>query len=115
VLSLIGVIYTGADRVRALSAYGTVMGLAAVGGQLIGGVLVQANLAGAGWRSCFLINVPVGLAAPGLPPARRTTAPPPEPAPAGATAAQRPDVVARSNPSGTYAQPPPRVTGCRPS
>ena len=63
VLSIIGVVYTGADRVRALSAYGMVMGLAAVGGQLIGGVLVQANIAGLGWRSCFLINVPIGVVA----------------------------------------------------
>jgi MFS family permease len=39
------------------------MGLAAVGGQLIGGVLVQADIAGLGWRSCFLINVPIGLLA----------------------------------------------------
>ena len=58
VLSIIGVVYTGADRVRALSVYGIVLGLAAVGGQLIGGVLVQADIAGLGWRSCFLINVP---------------------------------------------------------
>ncbi len=63
VLSLIDVLYTGTDRVRALSAYGMVMGLAAVGGQLIGGVLVQANIAGLGWRSCFLINVPIGVLA----------------------------------------------------
>ena len=40
-------------------------GCAAVGGQLIGGVLVQADIAGLGWRSCFLINVPIGLIAPG--------------------------------------------------
>ena len=38
-------------------------GFAAVGGQLIGGVLVQADIAGLGWRSCFLINVPIGLVA----------------------------------------------------
>ena len=63
VLSIIGVLYTGADRARALSAYGMVMGLAAVGGQLIGGVLVQADIAGLGWRSCFLINVPIGALA----------------------------------------------------
>ena len=63
VLSLIGVLYSGEDRVRALSVYGTVMGLAAVGGQLIGGVLMAANPAGLGWRSCFLINVPIGVAA----------------------------------------------------
>lgn len=52
VLSIIGVQYTGPDRIRALSLYGTVMGLAAVGGQLIGG-LMAANVAGLGWRSCF--------------------------------------------------------------
>src|SRR6185503_3118627 len=68
VLSIIGVAYTGPDRVRALSIYGIVLGLAAVGGQLVGGVLVQADVAGLGWRSCFLINVPVGLAALALAP-----------------------------------------------
>src|SRR5436190_19384847 len=68
VLSIIGVAYTGADRARALTAYGLVMGLAAVGGQLIGGLLVQADIAGLGWRTCFLINVPIGLTALALAP-----------------------------------------------
>jgi EmrB/QacA subfamily drug resistance transporter len=63
VLSIIGVVYSGPDRVRAISIYGIVLGLAAVGGQLIGGVLVQADIAGLGWRSCFLINVPIGALA----------------------------------------------------
>ena len=63
VLSIIGVAYRGPDYVRALSVYGVVLGLAAVGGQLIGGALVETDLAGLGWRWCFLINVPVGLAA----------------------------------------------------
>jgi EmrB/QacA subfamily drug resistance transporter len=63
VLSLIGVIYSGPDRVRALSVYGTVMGLAAVGGQLIGGALIAADPAGLSWRTCFLINLPIGIAA----------------------------------------------------
>jgi EmrB/QacA subfamily drug resistance transporter len=63
VLSIIGVLYTGSDRAKALSAYAMSMGLAAAGGQLIGGALVQANIAGLGWRSCFLINVPVGAVA----------------------------------------------------
>ena len=63
ILSIIGTIYSGADRARALTAYGLVMGLAAVSGQLIGGLLVQADIAGLGWRSCFLINLPIGLAA----------------------------------------------------
>ena len=68
VLSIIGVLYRGVDRAKALSAYGMVMGLAAVLGQLIGGALVQANPAGLGWRSCFLINVPIGALALALAP-----------------------------------------------
>src|SRR3954465_7591488 len=63
VLAIIGGASPGPDRVRALSVYGIVLGLAAVGGQLVGGVLVQADVAGLGWRSCFLINVPIGIAA----------------------------------------------------
>jgi EmrB/QacA subfamily drug resistance transporter len=63
VLAIIGVTYRGNDYVRALSLYGVALGLAAVGGQLIGGVLVETDLAGLAWRSCFLINVPIGLAA----------------------------------------------------
>jgi EmrB/QacA subfamily drug resistance transporter len=63
VLAIIGVLYDGADRAKALAAYGMSMGLAAVSGQLIGGILVQVNPAGLGWRSCFLINIPIGVLA----------------------------------------------------
>jgi MFS family permease len=63
VLSIIGILYTGAHRIRAISVYGMVMGLAAVGGQLIGGLLIGADLAGWGWRTVFWINVPIGAAA----------------------------------------------------
>src|SRR6516165_9309829 len=44
VLAIIGVLFTGPERVRAISMYGIVLGLAAVGGQLIGGALIQANV-----------------------------------------------------------------------
>jgi EmrB/QacA subfamily drug resistance transporter len=63
VLAIIGVAYQGSERVRALTLYGMVLGFAAAGAQLIGGALVQADIAGAGWRTVFLINLPVGLAA----------------------------------------------------
>jgi EmrB/QacA subfamily drug resistance transporter len=63
ILSIIGVAYTGRDRVRAISVYGMVMGLAAVGGQLVGGLLIDANVAGLGWRAIFWVNVPIGIAA----------------------------------------------------
>jgi EmrB/QacA subfamily drug resistance transporter len=63
ILSIITVTYEGSERVRALKAYALTMGLAAVSGQLIGGLLVRADVLGLGWRSCFLINIPIGAAA----------------------------------------------------
>lgn len=63
VLSMIGVLYTGANRVKAITAYGLVMGLSAAGGQVVGGLLIEADIAGSAWRTIFLINVPVGLGA----------------------------------------------------
>ncbi|WP_433057801.1 MFS transporter [Dactylosporangium sp. CS-033363] len=47
----------------AFAAFGPVMGLSAVCGPILAGVLVDADLFGTGWRMIFLINVPVGLAA----------------------------------------------------
>ncbi len=66
VLAILGVAYDGADRLKALTAYAMTLGIAAVSGQLIGGVLIQLDPAGLDWRSCFLVNVPVGLAALGF-------------------------------------------------
>jgi len=63
VLGIINTAYTGARRARAYSAYGIAIGLGAVFGQLIGGLLIRADIAGLGWRSIFLINVPIGVAA----------------------------------------------------
>ncbi|HEU5391745.1 MAG TPA: MFS transporter [Streptosporangiaceae bacterium] len=63
ILSILGVVYSGPARVRAISVYGMVMGLAAVSGQLIGGVLIRTDLGGLGWRAIFWINVPFGVAA----------------------------------------------------
>ena len=62
-LATIGVVYEGEDRVRAITAYGLVAGVAAVSGQLIGGALISADLLGLGWRAVFLVNLPVGAAA----------------------------------------------------
>ncbi|MFR9776556.1 MFS transporter [Micromonospora sp. MS34] len=63
VLAIINTVYTGDRRSRAFSAYGVAVGLGAVFGQLIGGLLIRADVAGLGWRSIFLINVPIGAAA----------------------------------------------------
>ncbi len=79
VLSILGTTYTGPARVKAISVYGMVMGIAAVGGQLLGGVLIAANVDGLGWRVIFWINVPIGIAALALArrlvPESRATAP----------------------------------------
>ena len=63
VLAIIGVAYPGPARVRAITMYGMVMGLAAAGGQLLGGLAIALNPFGLGWRVVFLVNVPVGLVA----------------------------------------------------
>ncbi|MDQ2848166.1 MAG: MFS transporter [Actinomycetota bacterium] len=63
VLAIIGTVYSGARRGRAFAAYGFAMGIAGVLGQLLGGALISADLAGLGWRIIFLINLPIGLLA----------------------------------------------------
>ena len=51
--------YAGGQRVTALSAWGALGAAGAAAGVLLGGVLTTWL----GWRSVFLINVPVGAAA----------------------------------------------------
>ncbi|MFF1505969.1 MFS transporter [Streptomyces sp. NPDC058326] len=61
VLSLIQRHFTGERRARALSAYSAVLATGAAAGQVVGGVLVSADLFGTGWRPVFLVNVPIGV------------------------------------------------------
>jgi MFS family permease len=51
----------GREHSRALGLYGAIGGLAFVIGQVLGGLLVSLDFAGTGWRSVFLINLPIGL------------------------------------------------------
>jgi EmrB/QacA subfamily drug resistance transporter len=62
ILSIIQVTFQGQARVVALGIFATVIGFAAVFGQLLGGFLIQLNLAGLAWRPIFLVNVPIGIA-----------------------------------------------------
>jgi len=57
---LIRAMFAGAERAKALGAIGPVMGLAAVGGPVLGGVLTHADLFGSSWRAVFLVNLPLG-------------------------------------------------------
>ncbi|MFF4099537.1 MFS transporter [Streptomyces sp. NPDC001903] len=59
VLATIQATTRGPRRARAMSLYGATAGLSMVAGQILGGVLVAADVAGFGWRSVFLVNVPV--------------------------------------------------------
>jgi MFS family permease len=63
VLAILSTVYAGTRRGRAFAAYGLAMGIAGVLGQLLGGALIQADIGGSGWRSIFLLNVPVGILA----------------------------------------------------
>ncbi len=62
VFSLIQRHFEGPARARALGRYAAVIAGGVVAGQILGGVLVDANLWGTGWRPIFFINVPLGLA-----------------------------------------------------
>lgn len=46
---------------KVFGTFGPVMGLSAIAGPLIGAWLIEADIAGVGWRSIFLVNVPLGL------------------------------------------------------
>ena len=61
VLSTLQALYTPKERAPIYGIVGGVSGLAAVVGPLLGGFLITADLAGSGWRSIFLLNVPVGI------------------------------------------------------
>ncbi|GAA1677249.1 MFS transporter [Fodinicola feengrottensis] len=61
-IGLIRAMFDGTEMARALGSIGPVMGLAAVCGPLLGGVLTHADLFGSSWRMVFLVNVPLGIA-----------------------------------------------------
>jgi EmrB/QacA subfamily drug resistance transporter len=61
VMSTIQATRMGDQRARALGIYGATAALAALAGQVLGGALLTANLAGANWRPIFLVNIPIGL------------------------------------------------------
>jgi EmrB/QacA subfamily drug resistance transporter len=62
-LGMIKEMFPPQEVAKAFGAFGPVMGLSAVGGPILAGFLVDANLFGWGWRTIFAINVPIGAAA----------------------------------------------------
>lgn len=61
VFSMIQVLFPPERRPQAFGALGAVIGISTTIGQLVGGLLISANLAGSGWRPVFYVNVPVGV------------------------------------------------------
>ncbi|MFI5817688.1 MFS transporter [Streptomyces rishiriensis] len=55
-------LFQGKERGAAFGMYGAVAGFASAIGLLLGGLLTDADLFGWGWRSVFLVNVPVAAA-----------------------------------------------------
>ncbi|MFG3171472.1 MFS transporter [Streptomyces sp. NPDC048200] len=60
---ILGATWPRAQIGKAYSLFGPVMGLSAVGGPILAGLLIDADLAGLGWRPMFLINLVLGGAA----------------------------------------------------
>ena len=59
ILATIHVCLKGHSHSRAIGLYSSIGGLSFIIGQVLGGFLVHANIAGSEWRSIFLINLPV--------------------------------------------------------
>lgn len=61
ILTTLHVTLKGSAHARAISLYGGIGGIAFIVGQMGGGWLVSADIAGLGWRNAFFINVPICL------------------------------------------------------
>src|SRR5580692_8998873 len=61
VLAIIQINFTGDERAKALGIFGSVIGIAAVAGQILGGTLLAVDVWGLEWRPIFLVNVPLVL------------------------------------------------------
>lgn len=61
VLSIIQRTFPGAARIKAMSMFTAVVAGGSAVGQVLGGLLVSADLFHTTWRPAFLINVPVGV------------------------------------------------------
>lgn len=62
ILATLHVTLKGTAHAKAISLFGGIGGIAFIVGQMGGGWLVSADIAGLGWRNAFFINVPICLA-----------------------------------------------------
>ncbi|MFA1538668.1 MFS transporter [Actinomadura monticuli] len=62
-IGMIKQMFAAKEMGAAFAMFGPVMGLSSVGGPVLAGWLIDADLFGTGWRMIFLINLPLGIAA----------------------------------------------------
>ncbi len=62
-MAIVQLLYTPLERVSKLAYFGVIVGLAAIVGPIVGGLLIELDLFGLGWRLVFLINLPIGVGA----------------------------------------------------
>jgi EmrB/QacA subfamily drug resistance transporter len=62
VLAIIQVNFADNERAKALGIFGSVIGIAAVAGQILGGTILALDLWHLEWRPIFLVNVPLAAA-----------------------------------------------------
>jgi EmrB/QacA subfamily drug resistance transporter len=62
-LSFIQVTFTHKEQSVAYAIYGMTIGAGMISGQVLGGLLVNADVLGLAWRPVFLINLPIGALA----------------------------------------------------
>ncbi|MCX5206461.1 MFS transporter [Streptomyces sp. NBC_00237] len=55
--------FSGPELTRVFAIFGPVLGLGGIIGPVLGGFLIEGDFFGLGWRSVFLINLPIGFAA----------------------------------------------------
>lgn len=61
IMTLIQRNFTGNARAKALSVYSAIISGGMVAGQVLGGLIVNADVLGSSWRGVFLVNVPIGV------------------------------------------------------
>lgn len=55
--------FSGRELTKVFGIFGPVLGLGGIIGPVLGGFLIEGDFFGLGWRSVFLINLPIGIAA----------------------------------------------------
>ncbi|ROO87519.1 EmrB/QacA subfamily drug resistance transporter [Actinocorallia herbida] len=55
--------FSGPELTKVFAIFGPVLGLGGIIGPVLGGFLIEGDFFGLGWRSVFLINLPIGIAA----------------------------------------------------